>query len=159
MSDDPTILQHGYCTLCAPTETSGFYTGCMIRDGACPGTEWVCDGEGHLTRKRLVSELECGRCRVVGSATEWHNEKGWGSWCRACGIWTFHGDTPVPVCESRQLEVHLIGGTKLLMSASVRDQLVGALSHCQYWDGKAWVGDMAVESVCDCSPIPASQAP
>lgn len=37
------------CTLCSSEPSSGFYTGCMVRDGWA--SEWECDGEGNLTRK------------------------------------------------------------------------------------------------------------
>lgn len=96
MSDSPiSILQKGHCMLCTTDETSGFYLGCMVRDGHCQETGWTCDGKGNLSRPRLLTELDCGLCGAVNSATEWHPEKGWGSWCRACKAWTFHGDTPV----------------------------------------------------------------
>lgn len=38
------------CTLCAATESTGFYTGCMIKDGNCKDSGWDCDGKGQLTR-------------------------------------------------------------------------------------------------------------
>ena len=48
-----------------------------------------------------------------------------------------------------QLIITLFGGTKLAMSAETRNQLVGVLPHCYYWDydEKRWVGDMAVFNV------------
>lgn len=48
-----------------------------------------------------------------------------------------------------KLLIHLFGGTKLLTTSEVRDQLVAALSHCYYWNDeeKRWVGDMAVLDV------------
>lgn len=40
------------CTLCAKIESSGFYTGCLIKDGHdCNG--WQCDGNGNLTRENV----------------------------------------------------------------------------------------------------------
>lgn len=39
------------CTLCAKVESPGFYTGCMIKDGACSDSGWECDGNGNLTRE------------------------------------------------------------------------------------------------------------
>jgi hypothetical protein len=40
--------EKAFCTLCAAEPSSGFYTGCMVKDGHAP--EWECDG-GKLTRK------------------------------------------------------------------------------------------------------------
>ncbi len=37
------------CTLCSSETSSGFYTGCMVKDGHAP--EWDCDGKGNLTRR------------------------------------------------------------------------------------------------------------
>ncbi len=49
------------------------------------------------------------------------------------------------------LEVHLVGGTKLMMSPDTRDQIVEALSKCRHWDSihGRWIGDMAIEKVVD----------
>lgn len=39
------------CTLCSAEPSSGFYTGCMVKDGHAP--EWLCDGKGNLRRRTL----------------------------------------------------------------------------------------------------------
>lgn len=43
-------IEHSKCTLCASSESSGFYTGCMIKDGHCKDSNWTCDGDGNLFR-------------------------------------------------------------------------------------------------------------
>lgn len=42
--------ERAQCTLCASEPSPGFYTGCMIQDGAAKQTGWNCDGKGNLTR-------------------------------------------------------------------------------------------------------------
>ena len=46
----PEKTERAYCTLCCGVESPGFYTGCMINDGALTDTTWKCDGDGHLSR-------------------------------------------------------------------------------------------------------------
>ncbi len=52
------MTEKATCTLCAKVESSGFYTGCMIQDGACTDSGWQCDGNGNLTRPD--DDCSCG---------------------------------------------------------------------------------------------------
>ena len=49
-------IETAYCTLCSSRPSSGFYTGCMVKDGHVK--EWNCDGEGHLWRSPLIRSSE-----------------------------------------------------------------------------------------------------
>lgn len=43
------------CTLCSKVESSGFYTGCMVKDGEDRNSGWECDGNGNLNRPHSPS--------------------------------------------------------------------------------------------------------
>ena len=51
------------CNLCSKDPASGFYTGCMIKDGACRNSGWECDERGNLTKSPNASPsaTEVGR--------------------------------------------------------------------------------------------------
>lgn len=53
-------------TLCAKDPSSGFYAGCMIRDGACSNSGWECDGQGNLTKSPNAKLCEHGRESAPG---------------------------------------------------------------------------------------------
>ena len=50
LREDAGRLEISRCTVCAGVPSDGFYTGCMIQDGALQKPEWACDGNGNLVR-------------------------------------------------------------------------------------------------------------
>lgn len=60
------MSEQAKCTLCAGLPSSGFYTGCMFKDGHdCNG--WQCDGSGNLTRKTADDDAcACGGGKISG---------------------------------------------------------------------------------------------
>ena len=50
LREDAGRLEISHCTVCAGVPSDGFYTGCMIQDGALQKPGWACDGNGNLVR-------------------------------------------------------------------------------------------------------------
>ena len=70
-----TRMEYADCTLCAKVPSSGFYTGCMIQDGATKESGWQCDGHGHLTRPVTVVALS--ESRWIKCSERLPDESGW----------------------------------------------------------------------------------